>query len=131
MNYFLGSIVLAIQVAAGPVVLRPEMAADWARFQAALKADDLETLTAMTKFPLRSNEFGGDIKSPSVFKQRYKTIFPEPTKQCMATSNLRREKVRNQIHFEAWCDVGQYPIRFIFNQSGPKLYLTAIDNVNE
>lgn len=49
----------------------------------------------------------------------------------MTTSNLRQKNVRNQIYFAAWCDVGQYPIRFIFNQSGSKLHLTAIDNVNE
>lgn len=131
MNYLFSSLFLAMQLSAGTPELARDVALEWSKFQAALKADDLETLIAMAKFPLRSNEFGGDIKSPSVFKARYKTIFPGPTKQCMAGARLHREKVQNRVHFEVACDVGPYPIRFIFNQVGTKLYLTVIDNVNE
>jgi hypothetical protein len=127
---FIASLV-AIQSFAGAPALPQEVSAEWAKFQAALKADDLATLSSMIEFPLRCNEFKGDIKSAKSFAEQYKTIFPAPTKQCFATSPLHPQKWNGQIHYEAWCDIGDYPIRFIFKKVGTKLLLTTIDNVNE
>ncbi len=131
MKHFLILIACCIHASAGSPALPREVSAEWVKFQSALKADDLPTLIAMTKFPLRCNEFGGDIKNQKVFIQRYKTIFPGPTKQCFASAPLHPEKWKNKLHYEVWCDVGEYPIRFVFDQVGSKLVLTSIDNVNE
>jgi hypothetical protein len=102
------------------------VASQWAQFQTALKADDLSILLSMVKFPLQSNEFG-DIKTPKAFREQYKTIFPEKTKDCFLTSSLNPQKWKKQVFYEAWCE----PIRFTFKQVGTKLFLTDIDNVNE
>jgi len=125
------SIAWLVLVAAGTAEVPQAIQAQWTRFQAAIKADDLPTVIAMSKFPIRSNEFGGDIPSAKVLTQRYTTIFPAPTRQCLATAPLHRETWHKRIHYEVWCDVGAYPIRFLFTPIGSTLSLTSIDNVNE
>jgi hypothetical protein len=131
MKHLLLAIALVIPAYAGASELPREVSVQWAKYQAALKANDLPTLTSMAKFPVHCNEFEGDIKSAKQFAQQYKVIFPEPTKRCFGTAVLHRQKWKGRIHYEAWCDVGEYPIRFIFEHVGSKLYLTSIDNVNE
>jgi hypothetical protein len=131
MKHLLLAIALAIPAYAGASGLPREVSVQWAKYQAALKANDLPALTSMAKFPVHCNEFKGDIKSAKQFAQQYKVIFPEPTKRCFETSVLHPQKSSGRIYYEAWCDVGEYPIRFIFEQVGSKLYLTSIDNVNE
>ncbi len=102
------SIAWLVLVAAGTAEVPQAIQAQWTRFQAAIKADDLSTVTAMSKFPIRSNEFGGDIPSAKVLTQRYTTIFPAPTRQCLATAPLHRETWHKRTHYEAWCDVGAW-----------------------
>jgi len=131
MKILIASIICLTQAAAGAPKVPPAVALQWGKFQTALKADDLPTLTSMVKFPLHCNEFKGNIKSAKSFIQQYRTIFPEPTKHCFLTSELHPKKWENKMHYEAWCDVGDYPIRFIFTQIGNRLLLTDIDNVNE
>ncbi len=131
MKLLIASIICLSQVVAGEPKVPQEVATQWAKFQAALKADDLTALTSMVKFPLKCNEFNGDMKSSKSFVQQYNTIFPEKTKHCFLTSGLHPQQWENQTHYEAWCDIGDYPIRFIFQQVGKKLLLTTIDNVNE
>lgn len=118
-------------VGAAPPALPKELLSQWSRFQAALKADDVKLLAEVTHFPLESNEFGGSIKSPEILAKRYATIFPEKTKQCLLTSTLKREEWDGKVFYEVYCDVGAYPIRFIFQQIGQQFYLTGIDNINE
>lgn len=105
--------------------------AQWSRFQTALKTDDTKLLAEVTRFPLESNEFGGDIRSADVLEQRYATIFPASTKQCLLSSTPKREEFNGKEFYEVYCDVGAYPIRFIFNQIGSQFFLTGIDNINE
>jgi hypothetical protein len=131
MKLLLATIICLMPAMAGEPKLPQEVANQWAKFQVALKTDDLATLTSMIKFPLKCNEFKGDIKSSKSFIQQYKTLFPEKTKQCFLTSSLHPQQWKKQTHYEAWCDIGDYPIRFIFEQAGKKLILTTIDNVNE
>ena len=131
MKHLFLAIALVIPAYAGASELPRDVSVQWAKYQRALKANDLPTLTSMAKFPVHCNEFKGDIKSAKEFAQQYKVIFPEPTKRCFETSVLHPQKWKGLIHYEAWCDVGEYPIRFIFEQVGFKLYLTSIDNVNE
>jgi hypothetical protein len=131
MKRFLLLFFSTIQILAGEPAIPANVSKEWVRFQTALKNDDLPTLIAMIKFPLRCNEFSGDMKSPKAFKACYKTIFPERTKQCFLSSGLLLQREGKQIRYESWCDVGDYPIRFIFKFSGSKLFLTSIDNVNE
>jgi hypothetical protein len=131
MKHLLLAIALVTPVYAGAPELPREVSVQWAKYQAALKANDLHTLTSMAKFPVHCNEFKGDIKSAKGFAEQYKVIFPEATKRCFETSVLHPQKLKGRIYYEAWCDVGEYPIRFIFEQVGSKLCLTSIDNVNE
>src|SRR4051812_3347094 len=131
MKHLFLVIALVVPAYAGAPEVRREVAVQWAKYQAALKSNDLRALSSMAKFPIQCNEFKGDIKSAKQFVQQYKVIFPEPTKRCFETSVLHPQKSKGLIHYEAWCDVGDYPIRFIFEQVGAKLYLTSIDNVNE
>jgi hypothetical protein len=131
MKHLLLIIALVIAVSAGAQELPREVSVQWSKYQTALKANDLHSLTSMARFPVRCNEFKGDIKSAKDFARQYKVIFPEATKRCFETSVLHPQKWKGSIYYEAWCDVGEYPIRFIFEQVGSKLYLTSIDNVNE
>lgn len=130
-KHLLLAIALVIPAYAGAPEIPREVSVQWAKYQGALKANDLHTLTSMAKFPIRCNEFKGDIKSAKQFEERYRLIFPEPTKRCFETSVLHVQKGKGRTYYEAWCDVGEYPIRFIFEQVGSKLCLTSIDNVNE
>jgi hypothetical protein len=124
-------LVLLPAPAAEPPALPKGLLAQWSRFQAALKADDVKLLAEVTHFPLESNEFGGTIRSAEVLAKRYKTIFPEKTKQCLLSSTLKAQEWDGKVHYEVYCDVGDYPIRFIFGQVGQGFYLTGIDNINE
>ena len=131
MRYLFLAIALIMPAGLGAADLPPAVSAQWAKYQAALKANDLPVLTSMAKFPIHCNEFKGDIKSAKEFAIQYKVIFPGPTKRCFATSQLQPRKSKGMTYYEASCDVGEYPIRFIFEQVGSKLLLTSIDNVNE
>jgi len=131
LKHLLLVVALFVPAYADASELPRDVSTQWAKYQAALKANDLRTLTSMAKFPVQCNEFKGDIKSAKAFAEQYKIIFPEPTKRCFETSVLHPQKWKGSIHYEAWCDVGEYPIRFIFELVGSKLCLTSIDNVNE
>lgn len=109
----------------------PKVQAEWAKFQSAVKGDDPKALLGFIRFPVRSNEFGGNINSAKVLVDRYKTIFPAPTKQCLGSSDLQIVRHNGRVHYEAFCDVSGYPICFIFSFDGSRLLLTSIDNINE
>ena len=98
---------------AGTPEIPQNVASQWAQFQTALKADDVSRLLSMVKFPLRSNEFG-DIQTPKVFRERYKTIFGEKTKHCLLTCSLNPQERKKQVLYQAWCE----PIQLIFKQAG-------------
>jgi len=49
----------------------------------------------------------------------------------LLASTLKREEFEGKVFYEVYCDVGAYPIRFIFEQVGPKFFFTGIDNINE
>jgi len=114
-----------------PTELPKDLLSQWSRFQAALRTDDVKLLAEVTHFPLESNEFGGNIKSGDVLATRYKTIFPEKTKKCLLASTLKREESEGDVYYDVYCDVGAYPIRFIFSKVGSRYYFTGIDNINE
>jgi len=57
-------------IVAAPAELPVGLVTAWSQFQQAIKHDDIDALAKITKFPLRSNEFGGDIKSAKVLRQR-------------------------------------------------------------
>ena len=114
-----------------PSSLPPALQAQWSRFQIALKTDDVKRLAETAHFPIRSNEFGGDIASPEVLKQRYSTVFPAKTKECLLASSLNKQEFDGHVIYEVYCDVGPYPIRFLFEQQGAQYFWTGIDNINE
>ena len=115
---------------AAPAALPPELRQRWERFQNALRADDPAAIAALAKFPIHSNEFGGNIANPKTLKNRYATIFPAATKKCLTSATL--QPLKGLIgHYEVYCDVGSYPIRFLFNRIGSHYYFTGIDNINE
>jgi hypothetical protein len=116
---------------ASPLGLPPGLQAQWSRFQAALKADDAKLLAETARFPIRSNEFGGDIASPEVLAQRYATIFPETTRRCLLASTLERLEYDGHVLYQVYCDVGPYPIRFLFEPQGAQYFWTGLDNINE
>ncbi|MBK8726594.1 MAG: hypothetical protein IPL96_11285 [Holophagaceae bacterium] len=106
------------------------MIAAWSAFQAALRADDAGALAKVTRFPLRSNEFGGAIATPAALKAKWKTLFPPATKACLLAATPERTEGAKDS-FEAFCEVGGYPIRFIFTQRNGAYRLSALDNINE
>jgi len=118
-------------VFAAPPPLPAELVSAWTRFQQALRADDPDALSQVTRFPLRSNEFGGDISTPSALREKYQTLFPQKTRQCLLAASLKRRHYDKGTYYDVFCDVGPYPIRFIFEQAGSRYYFTSIDNVNE
>lgn len=120
----------ASQAIAAPAALPPELRQQWERFQDALRADEPAAIAALAKFPIRSNEFGGNIANAKTLKNRYATIFPAATKKCLISANLQAQKGLAG-HYEVYCDVSGYPIRFLFNRVGRQYYFTGIDNINE
>lgn len=120
----------ASQVMAAAAALPPEMRQQWERFQSALRVDDPAAIAALAKFPIHSNEFGGNIANPKILKNRYATIFPAATKKCLTSATLQAQKGLAG-HYEVYCDVSGYPIRFLFNRIGTQYYFTGIDNINE
>ena len=130
MRLLLYSLCTTISIAA-PTKLPSGLVSAWSQFQQAIKHDDIDALAKVTKFPLRSNEFGGDIKSVKVLRHRYATIFPAKTKQCLLASTLKQQGTNKAVFYEVFCDVSGYPIRFIFKQTGSRFLLTTIDNINE
>lgn len=121
----------AAQSGESPPSLPPGLQAQWSRFQRALKDDDVTALAGTARFPIRSNEFGGDIASVEVLKQRYATLFPEKTKRCLLASVPERLEYDGHVLYEVYCDVGPYPIRFLFEPQGAQYFWTGLDNINE
>jgi hypothetical protein len=104
----------------------PKVKLEWAKFQAALKADDLKTLNTMVKFPLLSDDIScGNIKSAAAFADCYKTIFPDKTKQCLVMSQLSgdNKQMRYGISWHRGCD---YLILYEFEFNGSQLFLTSM-----
>lgn len=115
---------------AGEPALPKELQAQWARFQAALAKDDVQGLLALTRFPLRSNEFGGDMKTPEAFKRHYKTLFSAETRACMQAATPQKAGGVKDTYTVS-CEAGGYPIDFVFSRVGATYLFTRIDNVNE
>lgn len=114
-----------------PAELPPELLTTWSQVQAAIKANDARKLAASVRFPLHSNEFGGDIESAKVLAERYKTIFPARTRECLLAATPERYKIDKKTYYSVGCDVGDYPINFYFEKVGTGFALTGIDNINE
>lgn len=110
--------------------LPPDLAAAWTAFQAALKADDAAALAKVARFPLRSNEFGGNLADAAALKRKWTTLFPPATKACLLAATPQKTAGARDT-FEVFCDVGGYPIRFIFRKAGNAYRFAALDNVNE
>jgi hypothetical protein len=109
----------------------PKVKLDWAKFQAALKADDLKTLNTMVKFPLLSNDLCGVIKSAAAFADCYKTIFPNETKQCIAMSELspgygENKQIYYGISWNSGPGCNNFPIVYGFEFNGSRLLFTSV-----
>ncbi len=117
--------------APGPAApLPPDLAAVFRDFQAALKADDPAALAKVTRFPLRSNEFGGPVKDAAVLKKRWGRIFPAERKAGLLKAPLERtEGVKDT--FEAFTDAGGLPIRVLFTRTQAGWRFSSVDNINE
>jgi hypothetical protein len=126
----LPALLLLLQAPAPKAALPSELAATWTAFQAALKADDAGALAKVSRFPIRSNEFGGNLADAAALKRKWKTLFPPATKACLLAATPERSAGARDT-FEVFCDVGGYPIRFIFRKAGTAYRFAALDNVNE
>ena len=118
-------------LSAGSPEIPPAMQTTWVLFQKSLKNQSPESLAKISKFPIRSNEFGGTIKSPAILKARFKTIFTAKTIQCLLGTTIKRQTSGKKVFFEAFCDNDVYPIRYVFEQVGLDYKFTSIDNINE
>ncbi len=119
------------QAAPGPAApLPPDLAAVWKDFQAALRADDPAALAKVTRFPLRSNEFGGPVKDAALLKQRWGRFFPADRKAGLLRAPLERTEGAKDT-FEAFTDAGGLPIRFLFTRTKAGWRFSAVDNINE
>lgn len=102
----------------------------WVQFQEAVKKADVEAVATMVHFPLRSNDFGGTIKSTSVFKSKYKEIFSSFVVGKITTVSLK--KINGYKGFVADCsDPDGLALVFGFEKYGDKYLLSYIDNANE
>jgi len=123
-------LLLVLQAPAPTPALPPDLVAAWSAFQAALKADDAGALAKVSRFPIRSNEFGGNLADAAALKRKWKTLFPPATKACLLAATPEPSAGARDT-FEVFCDVGGYPIRFIFRKAGSTYRFAALDNVNE
>lgn len=96
-------------------------------FQQAVASGDLQLLSSVAHFPIKSNEFPA-IKNPAELKKRFAEVFPPKRKaglQGQAPTALSKDAV--SVFSKDESD----PIQFIFQRYG-KVYLwCSIDNVNE
>lgn len=113
-----------------PASIPPDLASVFKDFQAALAANDPAALAQATRFPLRSNEFGGAVKDAAALKQRWGRIFPPAVRAALSKAPLERTQGAKDT-FEAFSDAGGLPIRFLFTKTKAGWRLSALDNVNE
>ncbi|NWJ42100.1 MAG: hypothetical protein HXX12_14145 [Geothrix sp.] len=107
-----------------------QLATTWNKFQLAIENDNIEALSKITHFPLRSNDFGGDLKSSDSLKSKYKLIFSDYVKQKIKKKCPTRIKGYNGYAVDC-SDPSGLAIVLGFEKCG-KIYLfTYIDNANE
>jgi hypothetical protein len=97
------------------------------QFTAAVASNDIDGLVTITRFPIKSNEFGL-IRNKAELKRRYREIFPESRKQGLA--GQKAVPLLNGIYAVSSKDQSD-PIQFLFKKIGTKYLFYSIDNVNE
>lgn len=102
----------------------------WKHFQECIKKNDIDGVAKLTHFPIRSNEFGGDIKTPVELKNKYSEIFTPFVVRKIMTSIP--EKVGTYRGFVVDCiNPDGYAIFLGFEKKGKNYYFSYIDNANE
>ena len=102
----------------------------WRQFQECVKKNDIEGVLKLTHFPIRSNEFGGNIKNSTEFKKKYSEIFtPYVIKRILT---FRPEKIGTYRGYVVDCtDPDGYAIFLGFEKRNENYYFSYIDNANE
>lgn len=107
-----------------------QLGTTWKQFQECVKRNDVEGVVKLTHFPIRSNEFGGNIKTASEFKKRYSEIFTPYVVQKISSGVP--EKVGTYRGYVIDCiNPNGYAIFLGFEKKGGKFYFSYIDNANE
>lgn len=103
----------------------PEMLKVWQAFQQAVAAGDSSKVAALSKFPIASNDFGGTIKSATVLRQRFKTIFRPEIVACFA-----KAEPKAVTGFPGYLVECESSLAFGFKQQRGAYRFSYIDNAN-
>ena len=102
----------------------------WKQFQEYVKNNDIDNMIKITYFPIKSNEFGGNIKSKDEFKKKYYQIFTPYVVQKIIYG--KPERVGSYRGYVVDCiDPNGYAIYLGFEKKGHKFQFSYIDNANE
>jgi len=97
------------------------------RFQKAVASGDVQLLSEIAHFPIRSNEFP-TIRNPKELKTLFPKIFP-PDRKSGLQGQIPSAGIKGFVFVFAKDE--DDPIRFVFQRYG-KVYLwRSIDNINE
>lgn len=96
-------------------------------FQASIASNDIDSLAAITRFPIESNEFGV-IRDRADLKRRYREIFTEARRRGLAGQAV--VPLLNGVNALSSRDQSD-PIQFLFKRFGDRVLFYCIDNVNE
>lgn len=103
----------------------PDMLSAWASFREAVRERDVDKVVLLSRFPIEANDFGGNIRSPSELKKRYRKIFSPSIEMCFATGHPR--SVPGYPGYLIDCD--GY-LAFGFRKYGSQYKFSYIDNAN-
>lgn len=98
-----------------------------ATFHAAVSAGSPSKLSTISKFPMKSNEFG-QIKDAKAFHSIYPKVFT--AERVRGLANQPPKPLLNGIYAITSVDKDD-PIQFLFKRIGNAYKLYSIDNVNE
>lgn len=123
-------IACVISVSSFGAEIPDQLGAVWKQFQECVKKNDIDGIIEMTYFPIKSNEFGGNIKSKAEFKKKYHQIFTPYIVQKVIYG--KPERIASYRGYVVDCiDPNGYAIYLGFEKKGHKFQFSYIDNANE
>lgn len=101
------------------------MLAVWTAFQKAVAANDSKAVSALSHFPVRANDLGGNIASEAALTKRFATIFQPWVKTCFKHAGPEVDTASKEYLIN--CN-GYF---FGFKKYGGRYRFAYINNVNE
>lgn len=105
-----------------------ELLGPWHSFQEAIRNSDADALAKISHFPIRSNDFGGNIGSADVLKERFKKIFFDQVRTCVA--DKKPSRISPFPGYILDCNNDNLALGFGFEPFEKEYRFSYIDNAN-